>query len=45
MGSSVAHDISIGENSTIGAGAVVLENVPDNVLVAGIPAVIKKKYS
>ena len=44
MGSSVAHDITIGKNSTVGAGAVVLRDVPDNVLVAGIPAIIKKEY-
>jgi acetyltransferase-like isoleucine patch superfamily enzyme len=27
----------------VGAGAVVTKNVPDNVMVAGVPAVVKKK--
>lgn len=42
MGSSVAHEINIGKNSVIAAGAAVIKDVPDNVLVAGVPAVIKK---
>lgn len=33
----------IGNNVIIGAGAVVTKNFPDNVLIAGNPAVIKKK--
>ncbi len=44
MGSSVAHDIKIGENVVVGAGAVVLKDVPDNVMTAGVPATIRKKY-
>ncbi|KIC62902.1 sugar O-acetyltransferase [Chryseobacterium taiwanense] len=34
--------ISIGENAVIAAGAVVSKNVPDNVVVGGIPAKIIK---
>jgi acetyltransferase-like isoleucine patch superfamily enzyme len=30
--------ITIGENSMVGAGAVVIHDVPDRVIVAGIPA-------
>jgi UDP-2-acetamido-3-amino-2,3-dideoxy-glucuronate N-acetyltransferase len=30
--------ITIGENAMIGAGAVVTHNVPDNKIVAGVPA-------
>lgn len=36
--------ITIGENSIIAAGAVVTKDVPPNVMVAGVPAVIKKIY-
>jgi len=35
--------ITIGENAIVGAGAVVTKNVPDNVIVAGVPAKIIKK--
>jgi len=30
--------VTIGENSIVGAGAVVTHDVPDNVIVAGVPA-------
>ena len=30
--------ITIGENALVGAGAVVTKDVPDNVIVAGVPA-------
>ena len=36
--------ISIGENVVVAAGAVVTKNVPDNCMVAGVPANIKKKF-
>ncbi|WP_313268515.1 hypothetical protein [Epilithonimonas vandammei] len=32
-----------GSDSFIAAGAVVRKNVPANVMVAGIPAVVKKE--
>lgn len=35
--------ISIGENAKVGAGATVIEDVPDNVTVVGNPAKIIKK--
>jgi sugar O-acyltransferase (sialic acid O-acetyltransferase NeuD family) len=35
--------IIIGENVIVAAGSVVTKNVPDNCMVAGIPAVIKKQ--
>lgn len=34
--------ITVGENSTVGAGSVVTKDVPDNVTVAGNPAKILK---
>lgn len=35
--------VSIGNNVIVAAGSVVTSDVPDNCMVAGIPAVIKKK--
>ena len=32
----------IGKNSLIGAGAVVIRDVPDNAVMAGVPAKILK---
>jgi serine O-acetyltransferase len=37
-GASILGDVTIGNNSTIGAGAVVLNNVGDNETWAGVPA-------
>ena len=34
--------ITIGSNVIVGAGSVVTKDVPDNSLVVGVPAVIKK---
>ena len=36
-------NVQIGSNVVIAAGSVVTKNVPDNYMVAGIPAVIKKE--
>jgi sugar O-acyltransferase (sialic acid O-acetyltransferase NeuD family) len=38
IGASVLPRITIGEAASVGAGAVVLENVPDSVTVVGVPA-------
>jgi sugar O-acyltransferase (sialic acid O-acetyltransferase NeuD family) len=35
--------VSLGQNVIVGAGAVVTQNIPDNSLVVGVPAVVKKK--
>jgi len=43
IGANVIPGITIGENSIVGAGAVVLTDVPDNVTVAGVPAKIIKR--
>ena len=35
--------ITLGQNLIVAAGAVVTKNVPDNTMVAGVPAIIKKE--
>ncbi len=42
-GSTILPNITIGENSIVGAGAVVTEDIPDNVTVVGVPAKIIKQ--
>ncbi len=42
MGAIILDGISIGSNSIVGAGALVTRDVPDNVLVMGLPAKIVK---
>jgi len=37
--------VRLGKNVTVGAGAVVTREVPDNCVVAGVPAVIKRNVS
>lgn len=39
----VAGGITIGDNVSIGAGAVVMKDIPDNSIVIGNPCIIKKK--
>lgn len=41
-GSTILGPIHIGDNVTIAAGAVVLKDVPDNCIVAGVPAKVVK---
>jgi len=40
---TVLKGVTVGENSVVGAGAVVTKDVPDNVVVAGNPARIVKE--
>lgn len=42
-GAKVIGGITIGNNVTVGANAVVVKNVPDNCVVVGVPAYIVKK--
>jgi serine O-acetyltransferase len=42
-GAIIIGNITIGENSTIGAGALVLKDVPENCTVVGNPAYIIKR--
>lgn len=39
---TIMQGVTIGENAIVGAGAVVTKDVPDNVIVGGIPAKIIK---
>lgn len=41
-GSVIFPDVIIGNNVIIAAGSVVRNNIPNNTLVAGVPATIKK---
>ena len=43
MGAIIVERLTIGRGVTIAAGALVKHDVPDNALVAGAPAVIKKR--
>ena len=43
INSVIAGDIVIGDNVTIGAGTVLMKNVPDNCVVVGNPAYILKR--
>ena len=43
IGSYIANNIKIGRNVIVAAGAAVIKDVPDNVMVAGVPAILKKK--
>ena len=42
MGATICPGVTIGENCVVAAGAVVTKDVPDNVVVGGIPARIIK---
>jgi sugar O-acyltransferase (sialic acid O-acetyltransferase NeuD family) len=38
IGAVIKNNILIGENSKVGAGTVVIENIPDNYVAFGVPA-------
>lgn len=42
-GACIAHGVSVGAYSIVAAGAAVVQDIPDRVLVAGVPAQIKKR--
>lgn len=42
-GATVLQGVSIGEDSVVAAGAVVTRDVPDRVVVAGVPARVVKR--
>src|SRR5690606_21032638 len=41
----VRYNVSIGDNSIVGMGAVVVKDVPPNVIVGGVPAKIISEVS
>jgi len=41
--STVMPNVTIGENSIVGANSLVLEDIPDNVIAFGVPAKIMRK--
>jgi sugar O-acyltransferase (sialic acid O-acetyltransferase NeuD family) len=43
IGATIVDRINIGNNSIVGAGSVVLQDVPENVVVVGVPAKILRK--
>lgn len=43
-GATLIHQISVGMWTTIGAGAVVVNDIPGNVVAIGVPAKAIKKY-
>ena len=43
MGATITEELVIGEGAFIAAGAVVTEDIPPRVVVAGVPARIKKR--
>ncbi|MFZ3100865.1 MAG: acetyltransferase [Desulfitobacteriaceae bacterium] len=45
MGASVVNNVRVGEGSVVAAGAAVIKDVGDGVLVAGVPARVRKGYS
>ncbi|MGM1429520.1 DapH/DapD/GlmU-related protein [Sphingobacterium lactis] len=44
-GATILQGVTIGENSVVAAGSVVSVNVPDNVIVGGIPAKVIKQLT
>ena len=43
-GASIADHTSVGSHSVVGAGAAVVADIPEYVLAAGVPAIIKKRF-
>ncbi len=42
IGATIIQGVNIGKNVTIGAGSVVIKDIPDNVIALGNPAKILK---
>lgn len=44
-GANILPGVTIGDNSVVAAGAVVTKDIPDNVVVAGVPAKVIKNIA
>jgi acetyltransferase-like isoleucine patch superfamily enzyme len=44
MNATILKGVTVGENSVVAAGSVVTKSVPPNVVVAGNPAIVVKKF-
>lgn len=44
IGSTIIQNLTIGANTIVAAGSVVTKDVSDHVLIAGVPALIKKTF-
>jgi acetyltransferase-like isoleucine patch superfamily enzyme len=45
IGACSVPGVTIGVNCTIGAGAVIIGDIPDNVVAAGVPAKVIRSQS
>jgi len=45
IGASVIQQCRIGDDVVIAAGSVVISDIPDAVMAAGVPAIVKKKMT
>ena len=45
VGCVILPGVTVGKRNVVAAGAVVTHDTPDNVLMAGVPAILKKNYS
>ena len=44
MGAGIINQVSIGDNVTLGAGTIVVKDMPSNCLVVGVPGKVIKHY-
>ena len=44
-GAVLVHNVCLGRNNVIGAGSVVLRDTEDYAMYAGVPAIMKKRFS
>jgi serine acetyltransferase len=45
LGANVIEELLIGKGAVVAAGAVVISDVKERTLVAGVPAIVKKVYN